>query len=112
MLLPKFEADVVVGADGIHSVVQGHVTQPRPPVFSGRISYRGVLPAARIPGWERDEVGMWNGIAVAERPGVTHVPTIDHQRFRAVPLALRRTCAVTEDVAHGNVISLDITVAG
>jgi salicylate hydroxylase len=55
------EADVVIGADGIHSVVQGHVTQPRPPVFSGRISYRGVLPADRIPGWERDEAGMWNG---------------------------------------------------
>lgn len=57
----RVEADVVVGADGIHSVVQGHVTEPRPPVFSGRISYRGVLPAARIPGWERDEAGMWNG---------------------------------------------------
>lgn len=55
------EADVVVGADGIHSVVQGQVTEPRPPVFSGRISYRGVVPAARIPGWERGETGMWNG---------------------------------------------------
>jgi salicylate hydroxylase len=55
------EADAVVGADGIHSVVQGQVTQARPPVFSGRISYRGVLPAARMPGWERDEVGMWKG---------------------------------------------------
>lgn len=55
------EADVVVGADGLHSVVQGQVTEAKPPVFSGRISYRGVLPAARIPGWARDEVGMWNG---------------------------------------------------
>lgn len=55
------EADAVVGADGIHSVVQGQVTQPQPPVFSGRISYRGVLPADRIPGWARDEIGMWNG---------------------------------------------------
>ena len=55
------EADVVVGADGIHSVLQGNVTQPQPPVFSGRVAYRGVLPADRIPGWPRDESVLWNG---------------------------------------------------
>jgi salicylate hydroxylase len=57
----KVEADVVIGADGIHSVVQGQVTRPEPPVFSGRVAYRGVLPAARIPGWTRDESVLWNG---------------------------------------------------
>jgi salicylate hydroxylase len=55
------EADAVVGADGLHSVGQGQVTQARPPVFADRISYRGVLPADRLPGWKRDEVSMWNG---------------------------------------------------
>jgi salicylate hydroxylase len=45
------EADVVIGADGIHSALQGYVVEPRPPVFSGVVAYRGVLAAARVPGW-------------------------------------------------------------
>ncbi|WP_216896658.1 FAD-dependent monooxygenase [Nocardia alni] len=53
-------ADLVVAADGIHSVLQRHVVQPQPPVFSGRIAYRGVLPAAKIPGWPRYDGCMWN----------------------------------------------------
>jgi salicylate hydroxylase len=55
------EADMVVGADGIHSVLQHHVVEPRPPVFSGRIAYRGVLPADRLPDWPRDAAALWNG---------------------------------------------------
>lgn len=55
------EADVVVGADGIHSVLQRYVVQPRPPVFSGVVAYRGVLPAARVPDWPRRDTVMWAG---------------------------------------------------
>lgn len=44
------EADVVVAADGIHSTLQRYVIQPRPPVFSGVVAYRGLMPAARVPG--------------------------------------------------------------
>ncbi|MGH8882769.1 MAG: FAD-dependent monooxygenase, partial [Stackebrandtia sp.] len=55
------EADMIVGADGIHSVLQHHVVEPQPPVFSGRIAYRGVLPAERLPDWPRDAAALWNG---------------------------------------------------
>ncbi|MGH3097758.1 MAG: FAD-dependent monooxygenase [Streptosporangiales bacterium] len=55
------EADMIVGADGIHSVLQHHVVKPRPPVFSGRTAYRGVLPADRLPDWPRHACVLWNG---------------------------------------------------
>jgi salicylate hydroxylase len=45
------EADVVVAADGIHSTLQRYVVEPRRPVFSGVVAYRGVMPAARVPDW-------------------------------------------------------------
>jgi salicylate hydroxylase len=45
------EADVVVAADGIHSTLQRFVVEPRQPVFSGVVAYRGVMAAARVPGW-------------------------------------------------------------
>ncbi|MDT7792814.1 MAG: hypothetical protein QOD59_2250 [Mycobacterium sp.] len=45
------EADVVIAADDIHSTLQRCVVKPRRPVFSGVVAYRGVMPAARVPGW-------------------------------------------------------------
>jgi salicylate hydroxylase len=45
------EADVVIAADGIHSTLRRYVVEPRRPVFSGVVAYRGVMPAARVPGW-------------------------------------------------------------
>ena len=38
-------ADVVIGADGIHSVVRDAVTIPSPPTFSGTAAYRCLIPA-------------------------------------------------------------------
>lgn len=37
-------ADVVIGADGIHSVLQGFVVDPAAPEFSGVVGYRGLVP--------------------------------------------------------------------
>ena len=42
------EADLVVGADGIHSVVREHLVRDRPR-YSGQVIYRGLVPAARVP---------------------------------------------------------------
>jgi len=55
------EADVVVGADGIHSELRPHVFPPSRPVFHGTISYRGLVPRARVPGWPMDRWEMWAG---------------------------------------------------
>jgi salicylate hydroxylase len=55
------EAEVVVGADGIHSEMRPHVFPPSNPVFHGTISYRGLVPRERLPGWPMDRWEMWAG---------------------------------------------------
>lgn len=42
------EADVVVGADGIHSAVRASILGTEHPEFTGTVAYRGVVPTSRI----------------------------------------------------------------
>ena len=42
------DADVVVGADGIHSIVRAAVAGADAPRFSGNIAYRGLVAAERL----------------------------------------------------------------
>jgi salicylate hydroxylase len=35
--------------------------QPQPPLFSGRVAYRGVLPAANVPDLSQRDFVIWNG---------------------------------------------------
>jgi 2-polyprenyl-6-methoxyphenol hydroxylase-like FAD-dependent oxidoreductase len=44
-----FEAAVVVGADGVHSVARNWVTGGDEPVYSGTSGFRGLVPAERLP---------------------------------------------------------------
>lgn len=44
----RFDADVLIGADGIHSVVREQVFKPDPPRASGYVSWRGVVDAEDI----------------------------------------------------------------
>jgi salicylate hydroxylase len=37
--------DLLIGADGIHSVVREHVAGPDQPLYSGQVSWRGLVPA-------------------------------------------------------------------
>jgi salicylate hydroxylase len=56
------EGDVLVGADGIHSVVRAAVSGPDRPVFSGLVAWRGVVPAVALPAPLRRPVGVnWIG---------------------------------------------------
>jgi salicylate hydroxylase len=55
------EADVVVGADGIHSALRPYVFPPSTPVFHGTISYRGLVSRERLPDWPMDRWEMWAG---------------------------------------------------
>jgi salicylate hydroxylase/6-hydroxynicotinate 3-monooxygenase len=41
----KAEADAVIGADGVHSLVREIVVGPDKPIHKGRIAYRAVFPA-------------------------------------------------------------------
>ena len=44
------EADVVIGADGIHSAVRESLFGPDAPRFTGKICYRSVVPVDAVPG--------------------------------------------------------------
>jgi salicylate hydroxylase len=52
-------ADVVIGADGIHSVMQGFVVEPADPVFSRVVAYRGLVPS--VDGYPAGTLRMWVG---------------------------------------------------
>jgi 2-polyprenyl-6-methoxyphenol hydroxylase-like FAD-dependent oxidoreductase len=56
------EGDVVVGADGIHSVLRQHVHSESLPVFSGTVTYRGVVPVELVPEWPEESWLMWLGM--------------------------------------------------
>ena len=47
------EADVVIGADGIHSVIRAALTEPVPPVYSGLSAFRALVPARDAPAFAR-----------------------------------------------------------
>jgi salicylate hydroxylase len=42
------DVDVLVGADGIHSVVRAALFGPQEPRFTGCVAYRGLIPADRL----------------------------------------------------------------
>ncbi len=46
----QVEADIVIGADGTHSIVREYVTGPEQARFSGRLAYRTTFPASRLRG--------------------------------------------------------------
>lgn len=45
----RVDADVVVGADGVHSVVRRAVAEPAPPEYSGLCAFRTTVPAHAAP---------------------------------------------------------------
>lgn len=55
-------ADVVIGADGIHSVVQRQIGLAAHPTSEGIMAYRGLIPSERLS-WAKDLGGlnMWMG---------------------------------------------------
>ncbi|MEZ0052591.1 salicylate hydroxylase [Mycobacterium sp. MAA66] len=58
----RARADLLVGADGIHSVVQGLVGAKSAPVSEGIMAYRGLIPAERLAGiYDMRRMSMWVG---------------------------------------------------
>jgi salicylate hydroxylase len=56
----RVAADAVIGADGIHSTLQQYVTTPSPPLYSGSIACRGVIPAESVA-WPGGAMRNWLG---------------------------------------------------
>ncbi|MFL6828325.1 MAG: FAD-dependent monooxygenase [Bradyrhizobium sp.] len=55
------QADLVIGADGIHSELRPYVFASSEPVFSGSVAYRGLVSHERVPDWPIDRWQMWLG---------------------------------------------------
>lgn len=55
------EADIVIGADGIHSTLRPYVWTESEPVYSGTSVYRGLVARELLEGWPEDEWYMWLG---------------------------------------------------
>jgi salicylate hydroxylase len=64
---PEVTARLVVGFDGLHSVVRSYVADASGPTYSGEIGFRGLIPATAVPEMPApDSLQIWVG------PG-THV---------------------------------------
>ncbi len=58
----EIEADVIVGADGIHSAVRASLFGPDAPQFTGKICYRSVIAVAELPAKRLEPYeGLWLG---------------------------------------------------
>ena len=57
----RAEADAVVGADGVHSIVREIIVGPDAPIHKGRIAYRAVFPSALMGGHDvgRSRTKWW-----------------------------------------------------
>lgn len=58
----QVRSDIVVGADGIHSVVREQVFGPMTPRFTGVVCWRGLVPTASLPaGLIPPDMTVWFG---------------------------------------------------
>jgi salicylate hydroxylase len=77
-------ADVLIGADGIHSVIRAALTEPAPPAHSGLCAFRALVPAAAAPEFARRPAqAVWLG------PGrhVVHYPVSGGELVNLVAIA-------------------------
>jgi 2-polyprenyl-6-methoxyphenol hydroxylase-like FAD-dependent oxidoreductase len=78
------EADVVVGADGVHSTVRGAVGGSSPATYSGMCAFRAIVPADRAPAFARRRAQtLWIG------PGrhLVHYPILGENAVNLVAFA-------------------------
>jgi salicylate hydroxylase len=55
-------ADLLIGADGIHSAVRAVLFGPETPHFTGCVAYRGLIPAARLAHLDMEPaIQIWMG---------------------------------------------------
>ena len=55
-------ADMLIGADGIHSAVRAALFGPETPHFTGCVAYRGLIPAARLAHLDIEPaIQLWMG---------------------------------------------------
>lgn len=59
----EVSADVVVGADGVHSTVREHVAGPEAgPIYTGTSAFRGLVPVEKLPSLpDPRAIQFWSG---------------------------------------------------
>jgi salicylate hydroxylase len=77
----SFDADALVGADGINSRVRSQMLGDGPPRVSGHVAYRAVLPVERMP-----EAMRWNAATLWGGPKwhLVHYPLRGWKLFNIV----------------------------
>jgi salicylate hydroxylase len=62
MPVENAEADILIGADGIHSTVRGQMFGKELPRYTGNVAWRGLVPAERVAHLDVAKVtGVWMG---------------------------------------------------
>jgi salicylate hydroxylase len=102
-------ADVVIGADGLHSVVSQAVTTTQPPRFSGMCAYRCLIPADRAPRFAlRPVQTLWLG----PDHHLVHYPIAARRYVNIVAFAPAHDWQVESWTAEGRVEDLRAEFAG
>jgi len=105
----RVSADVVIGADGVHTAVGQFVAQAGPPRFSGMCAYRCLVPASRAPAFARRPVQtLWIG------PGhhLVHYPISGGEVVNVVAFAPTRDWTTESWSAEGRIEDLRAEFAG
>ena len=57
----EIEADMVIGADGIHSAVRASLIGPDAPRFTGKVCWRFLVPVDSVPDVDSSNYTLWIG---------------------------------------------------
>ena len=79
------EADLVVAADGIRSVVREQLFQPKPPAFTGFVAWRGLVPTEGLAPELLDSVVSFGGGRLINRYLVRRGELINFAAFARQP---------------------------
>lgn len=105
----QVRAGVVIGADGIHSLVRDHVTTASVPRESGLCAWRSLVPAAAAPAFARRPVQtLWLG----HRHHLVHYPVSGGRLINIVAFSPAREQDVESWSADGRVADLAAEFAG
>ncbi|HEY5412153.1 MAG TPA: FAD-dependent monooxygenase [Caulobacteraceae bacterium] len=102
-------ADLVIGADGVHSQVRRSLFEPDAPRFTGVVAWRGVIPAERLPPHLREPLSVtWIG------PGghVVHYPLRRGELVNYVSVVERADWQVESWSLQGTVAECLVDYAG